>query len=86
MKHTFGPPRPVTGIALLFYVDDGRTSLETHVFTACYGDSFTFYIDDIHTSEKTHVWTSMACCVDILNVFTTLTIMITINYTIIRST
>jgi hypothetical protein len=40
-KHT--PPLPVTGIALLFIVDDVRTSLEAHASTACYGISFTFY-------------------------------------------
>jgi hypothetical protein len=37
-------PRPVTGIALLFlYVDDVRTSQETHLraSTACYSDGFT---------------------------------------------
>jgi hypothetical protein len=34
------PLRPVTGIAVL-YVDDARTSQETHGSTACDGDSFT---------------------------------------------
>jgi hypothetical protein len=40
-RHTFGPLRPVTGIALFFYVDV-RTSQETHIRAnaACYGDSF----------------------------------------------
>jgi hypothetical protein len=39
------------------YVDDVRTSQETHIWalTACYGDSFTFiYVDDVHGSQKTH--------------------------------
>jgi hypothetical protein len=39
-KHT--SPLFVTGTALLLYVDDVCTSLEAHVSTACYGDSFTF--------------------------------------------
>jgi hypothetical protein len=43
-KHIYRPPRPVTGMALLFlYVDGARTSQETHVraATTCYGDRFT---------------------------------------------
>jgi hypothetical protein len=37
----------------ILYVDDVRTSQETHIraFTVCYGDSFTTSrVDDIHTS------------------------------------
>jgi hypothetical protein len=42
------------------YVEDVRTSQETHASTACYGDSFAFlYVDDVHTSQKTHA--STAC-------------------------
>jgi hypothetical protein len=63
-KHTYGSPRPVTELALLFYVDDIRTSQETHVWasTACYGDSFNFlYVDDVCTSQETRLWSSTAC-------------------------
>jgi hypothetical protein len=45
-KHAYGPPRPVNGNNFTFlYVDDVRTSLETHLWasTACYTDSSTFY-------------------------------------------
>jgi hypothetical protein len=46
------------------YVDDVRTSLETHTFTVHYGGSFTFiYVDDVHTLEKTDLWDSTACWV-----------------------
>jgi hypothetical protein len=39
------PPPPVTGVALLcLYVDEVRTSLEAHAFTACYGDGFALFI------------------------------------------
>jgi hypothetical protein len=43
--HLYGPPRPVTEIALRFlYVDDVRTSQNTLVdLTVCYGDSL-FYM------------------------------------------
>jgi uncharacterized protein YcgI (DUF1989 family) len=44
------------------FVDDVRTSQETHLwaFTACYGNSFTsLYMDDIRTSKETHLWASM---------------------------
>jgi hypothetical protein len=42
-KHTCGPLQIVTGIALLYYVDYCRTTLETHLWisTNCYGNSFT---------------------------------------------
>jgi hypothetical protein len=55
--HTYGPPRPITGIALFFiYVDNVGTSQDTQVRlpTAYYWDSFTIlYADDVITSEKT---------------------------------
>jgi hypothetical protein len=43
---------------MFLYVDDGRTSQETHLwaFTVPYGDSFTFlYVDDVRTSQETHL-------------------------------
>jgi hypothetical protein len=45
----------------VLYVDDIRTSLETHNVTVWYGEIFTFflYVDDIRTSLETHnfkVW------------------------------
>jgi hypothetical protein len=46
------------------YVDDVRTSEETHLWasTARYRDSFTsLYVVDVRTSEKTHLWASTAC-------------------------
>jgi hypothetical protein len=46
-KHAYGPPRPITGIALLLlYVDDVRTSLETHPWASavCYTDSLSYYM------------------------------------------
>jgi hypothetical protein len=46
------------------YVNDVRTSQETHLWTAtfCYGDVFTIlYVDDVRTSRETHLWASMSC-------------------------
>jgi hypothetical protein len=38
------------------YVDDVRTSQQTHV-RASYEDNVTFlYVDDTRTSQQTHVW------------------------------
>jgi hypothetical protein len=54
-KYTYGTPRPVKGIVLVF---DVRTSQKTHLQASmtCYGDSFTsLYIDDIRTSQETHM-------------------------------
>jgi hypothetical protein len=47
-KHTYGPPRPVMGIALL-YVDYVRTSQETQLWVAI------LYVDDIRTSQETNL-------------------------------
>jgi hypothetical protein len=47
----------------LLYVDDVRTSHETHVWasTAYYRNSFTvLYVDYVRTSHETHVWVSTA--------------------------
>jgi hypothetical protein len=68
------PPLSVTGIALRFlYIDDVRTSQETHVSTACYGDSFTFaYADDVCTLQETHLRASTAYYGDILTLITNL--------------
>jgi hypothetical protein len=44
MKHT-GPPWPITGVALLFYMEMSSFLTEnTHLwaFIVCYGDSFAF--------------------------------------------
>jgi hypothetical protein len=39
------PPQSVTMTAILFlYLDDVRTSQETHASTVCYDDSFTFFV------------------------------------------
>jgi hypothetical protein len=63
-KHTYGPPRPVSGDGFTFlYVDDVCTSQERHVCVsiACYRDGFTFlYVDD-GTLQETHLWASTAC-------------------------
>jgi 2-oxo-4-hydroxy-4-carboxy--5-ureidoimidazoline (OHCU) decarboxylase len=41
------------------YADDVRTSLETHIFTACYRESFAFpYADDVRTSLEAHAFTA----------------------------
>jgi hypothetical protein len=48
----------------LLYVDDVRTSQETHLWAsvARYEDSFTIvYVDDARTSQETHLWASTAC-------------------------
>jgi hypothetical protein len=61
-KHAYGPSRLVTDVALLFYVDDVRTSQEEQASTACYRDSFTFlYVDNVHTSQEARLWTFTAC-------------------------
>jgi hypothetical protein len=44
---------------MCLYVEDDRTSQETHVwaFTACYGDGFTLlYVDGVRTLQETHLW------------------------------
>jgi hypothetical protein len=49
------------------YVDDVRTSEETHLwaFSACYGDTFTFlYVYDVRASQETHLCDSTACYED----------------------
>jgi hypothetical protein len=56
-KHSYGFPRPVTGLALLFlYVNDVRTSQETFLWvsTTCYGDDLIFlYVNYVRTSQET---------------------------------
>jgi hypothetical protein len=56
----YGPPRPDTGIALLFLcVRDVRTSQATHLclyVSASYWDIVTFlYADDVRTSQETRL-------------------------------
>jgi hypothetical protein len=49
---------------ILFYVDDVRTSQETHLraSTAYYGVSFTLlYIDYVRTSQEAYLLASTAC-------------------------
>jgi hypothetical protein len=62
-KHTYGPPRHTTGIAIFSYVDV-RTSQETHLWasTACYDDSvICLYVDHFRTLKEKHLPASMAC-------------------------
>jgi hypothetical protein len=57
-KHTDGPPRPVTGIALLSYMHLMFVphSKQLWACTACYGDSFIFlYVDDVRTSQEARI-------------------------------
>jgi hypothetical protein len=58
-KLSYGPPRPVTWIALPFlHVDVVRVSQEPIVWapTACYGNSFTFlHAGDVGASEASHL-------------------------------
>jgi hypothetical protein len=66
ISQAYKPPRPVIGIALAFfiYVDDIRTSQETHLWASrtCYRNSFTFlYVNDVRTSQETHLWASKIC-------------------------
>jgi hypothetical protein len=67
-KHTYGPPRYVTGAAFLFlYVDDICTSQEIHLrpATACYRESFAFlWVDKVRTSQETYRRAAKACCLD----------------------
>jgi hypothetical protein len=56
MKLTYGPPLPVTGMALLFYVYLMFVPHRKHLWpsTACYGDSFTVLcVYDVRTSQET---------------------------------
>jgi hypothetical protein len=53
----------------LLYVDDVRTSQETHLWASapCYGDSFTLlYLDNVRTSQGAYA--STACYRDIFTV------------------
>jgi hypothetical protein len=72
IENTHGPPRPVTGIALLvLYVNYVRTSQKTRLWasTACYGDIFTFlYVNYLRASQKTRLWASTACYGNIFTV------------------
>jgi hypothetical protein len=54
-KH--GPPRYVTGIALLLICRSRRTSQAAWTTTVRYGDSFIFvYVNDVRTSQE--AWTT----------------------------
>jgi hypothetical protein len=81
-KHTYWPPRPVTAIALL-YVDDVRTSQETHLLasTAYYSDSSTLlYVDDVRTSQETHLLASRAYYGDSFTPFLTKIKLLILGY------
>jgi hypothetical protein len=57
-KHNYQPAQSVTAIALIFlYVDDVRTSQETHLCssTVCFGESFTFYMQ-MFCPDRTHIY------------------------------
>jgi hypothetical protein len=58
--NTYEPPRPVTGIALLFYMRMAFVTHRKHMNgrpRPVYGDSFTFlYVDEGRTSQETHEW------------------------------
>jgi hypothetical protein len=64
-KHTYGPPQPVTGRALLIiYVNDVPASQEAHLraSTACYEESFAYiYVNDVPASQEAHLRASTAC-------------------------
>jgi hypothetical protein len=65
--NTYGPMRPFTGIALLFYmytmfVPHRNTSAAS---TVCHGDDLTLlYSDGVHTSRETYLCASTACHAD----------------------
>jgi hypothetical protein len=62
ISHHYRPPRPVNGIALLFYMYV-HTLQETQASTACYGTSFSFFcVDNVRTSQQTRA--STACYQD----------------------
>jgi hypothetical protein len=58
-EHTYGLPRPVTGIASILYIDDVRTSQDTNQWasTASYENIFRFfyYVDDVRFEVFTAV-------------------------------
>jgi hypothetical protein len=51
-KHS--PSQLVTGIALLLYVDDVRTSQETHSFSVCYEVALLFYMEMMFVPHRKH--------------------------------
>jgi hypothetical protein len=62
-KYTYGPPRPVTGTALLFICRcrsdlTGNTSMGLH---GLLGDSFHFYMQMMFVPYRKHMCVSMAC-------------------------
>jgi hypothetical protein len=55
-KHIYGPPQPVTEIALLFYQDGIRPSQETHLLpsSVCYAIGIVcLSVHDVRTSQET---------------------------------
>jgi hypothetical protein len=63
-KHTYIPPRSVKGIDYFLYVDDIRTSQQTHLLASktCYGDSLIFSYEDVDlTSQETQLRDPTAC-------------------------
>jgi hypothetical protein len=63
-------PRRVTGLVLLFYVNDVRTSQETYLLasTACYGEIFTFLYVDVFVPHRKHLRASAVCYANSYNV------------------
>jgi hypothetical protein len=64
-KRTYGPSRPVTGIALLFYMWMIFVPHRKHAYGPLQpvtGGNFTFlYVDDVRTSQEMYLWASTAC-------------------------
>jgi hypothetical protein len=63
-NHTYGPPRPVTGIALLYicrscWYFTGITPMDLQGLLRVYLQFL--YVDYVHTSQKSHFWASTAC-------------------------
>jgi hypothetical protein len=60
-------------IFTFLYVDDVRTSQETHLCssTVCYKYVFTsFYVDYVRRSQETHLWASTVCYRDSFTEYT----------------
>jgi hypothetical protein len=63
-KHTYGPPRPVTGVSFTFecrlcsYLTE-NTPMRLHGLSR--GDIYIIHVDDVLTSHETHLWASTLC-------------------------
>jgi hypothetical protein len=68
-KHPWTLTACYEDILTFLYVDDVRTSQETHLrdSTACDGDIVAIlYVDNTRTSQETHLWALTACYEDII--------------------